>query len=151
MIKVELATNNPLPILSRMPTNEMHEGAPRKLFQFARALRADQTSAEKLLWINLRNRKLHGFKFRRQHPIKNYIADFYCHECKLVIELDGNWHNSEQQAAYDKQRTDELALYGIQVIRFSNNRVLTNMSAALREIAQHLHHSKPPDPTPAHR
>jgi very-short-patch-repair endonuclease len=121
-----------------MPTSEMHEGASGKIFEFARTLRSEQTDAEKLLWINLRNRKLRGFKFRRQHPIQNYIADFYCHECKLVVELDGAWHGNPEQAAYDKQRTAELSLYGIKVLRFPNKRVLSDMHRVLQEIASHL-------------
>ena len=83
-----------------------------------------------------------GFKFRRQHPLQNYIADFYCFERKLVIEIDGKGHLVDEQAKYDKRRTDELGLYGIKVIRFTNEEVRTKLHWVLEEIRRHLipHH-----------
>ena len=64
-----------------------HHNAGPKRFEDARSLKKAQTDAEAALWQRIRNRKLNGFKFRRQHPVDYYIVDFYCHECKLVIEL----------------------------------------------------------------
>ena len=118
-----------------MHFNDLHEGAKGKIFQFARENRSKSTSAEHLLWINLRNRRLDGFKFRRQHPIQNYVADFYCFECKLVIEVDGGCHLDPKQAEYDYQRTKELQVYGIKVLRFPNDRVLRDVSSVLKEIS----------------
>lgn len=68
---------------------KLPKGAPSKLFEYAKQNRLKQTETENILWQKLRNNQL-GFKFRRQHPLKNYIADFYCHECNLIIEIDGN-------------------------------------------------------------
>ena len=65
--------------------DNLHKAADGKLYEYARDLRKNETSAEDLLWRNLRNRKLNGFKFRRQHPLDKFIVDFYCHEKKLAI------------------------------------------------------------------
>ncbi|MCL5994855.1 MAG: endonuclease domain-containing protein, partial [Chloroflexi bacterium] len=78
---------------------------PTGLLARSRALRQQQTDAEKHLWRLLRDRQFHGAKFRRQHPIGNYILDFYCHEAKLAIELDGSQHAEPDQAAHDAVRT----------------------------------------------
>lgn len=88
---------------------------------FAKELRKNMTPAEKLLWNRLRNRKVANCKFRRQHPIDTFIADFYCHEKKLVIEIDGKIHNKQKQ--YDINRTAEMQNYGITVIRITNDEV----------------------------
>jgi len=74
------------------------------LKEFARELRAEQTSAEGLLWELIRNRRLLGFKFRRQHQFGDYVADFYCHEARLVIECDGYAHESNEQASRSESR-----------------------------------------------
>lgn len=88
--------------------NNLHKYAKVKIFENARALRLTSTEAEELLWQELRDRKLNGLKFRRQHPIDKWIADFYCHEKKLVIELDGSVHNEKEIAEYDARREKEL-------------------------------------------
>lgn len=100
-------------------------GASSVIRERANHLRKTTTDAEQLLWKNLRNRKLGGFKFRRQHPIDIFIADFYCHEIKLVIEIDGEIHKYQKE--YDIGRTAELERFGIKVIRFSNDDVLLNV------------------------
>ena len=69
--------------------DHLHKGANPELFHFARLNRQVQTEAEAILWKCLRNRNLRGFKFRRQHPIADFIADFFCLECNLVVELTG--------------------------------------------------------------
>jgi very-short-patch-repair endonuclease len=76
------------------------------------------TPAEKILWRELRGRKFHGMKFRRQHPAAGYILDYYCHESKLGIELDGEIHNQTDISEYDKKRTEELVALSLRVIRF---------------------------------
>jgi ribosomal protein S18 acetylase RimI-like enzyme len=81
---------------SAQPGTDLHMNASNVLFGYAQDLRQEPTSAEELLWHNLRNRKLDDLKFRRQHPIDKYIADFYCHEKLLVIELDGFIHNLQE-------------------------------------------------------
>ncbi|MFL5730962.1 MAG: endonuclease domain-containing protein [Cytophagaceae bacterium] len=122
----------------------LHKGANSRLFGYARENRQQQTEAEKLLWSFLRNRNLKGFKFRRQHPIDNFIADFYCHECNLVVEIDGKYHLASEQADYDKGRTYELENQELRVIRFCNDDVLKKLNYVLEEISKNLI----PNPSP---
>jgi len=116
--------------------DNLHKGAIGKLYQYGRELRKSATKAEKILWEYLRNRNLDGLKFRRQHPIDKFIADFYCHEKKLVIELDGAVHDDKMNAQYDEARTYELKGSGITVIRFKNNEVENNISFVITEIRE---------------
>ena len=88
---------------------------------FARELRANMTDAERRLWFLLRNRQLDGHKFRRQHPIGAFVADFVCIERRLIIELDGGQHAG---STYDARRTAWLEDHGWQIVRFWNNDVL---------------------------
>lgn len=74
----------------------MFYGSNAKTFQYAHALRARMTDAEKKLWDRLSNKQLEGYRSKRQHPIANYIADFYCHQAKLIIEVDGKIHEQER-------------------------------------------------------
>jgi len=99
----------------------------RKIIQLARELRKNSTPSEKLLWKELRNRKLHGIKFFRQHPLiyeedrkilHFFIADFYSSELKLVVELDGKIH--DYQKDYDRERDLIIRNLGLQVLRFKN-------------------------------
>ncbi|MEX2235047.1 MAG: endonuclease domain-containing protein [Cyclobacteriaceae bacterium] len=117
---------------------EMHKGAPAKHFYFSRENRKVPTKAEEILWDALRNRRLHGYKFRRQHPVWNFIADFYCHECRLIVELDGEYHNAIDQKQYDEGRTYELNELKIIVIRFTNREILEDIDFVLGEIGAHL-------------
>jgi adenine-specific DNA methylase/very-short-patch-repair endonuclease len=105
-----------------------------ELLQACRDLRKNSTDAEQLLWNLLRDRYLHGVKFRRQHPIGRFILDFYCHEFKLAIELDGGGHNEQQQRQYDEQRTKALEGEGIKVLRFWNHDVLLRTETVLEVI-----------------
>ena len=114
--------------------DNLHKGAIGKLYQYGRELRQSATKAEKILWEYLRNRNLDGLKFRRQHPIGKFIADFYCHEMKLVVELDGAVHDGKMNVQYDDSRTLELKGSGIKVIRFRNSEVENNISFVLNEI-----------------
>ena len=116
--------------------DNLHKGAIGKLYEYSRELRQVSTDAEKLLWAELRNRKLNGLKFRRQHPIDKYIADFYCHERKLVIELDGAVHDVKENEDYDKARTFELKDLSINVLRFRNDEVINNTDGVLQKIAE---------------
>jgi len=111
----------------------MHFGAPQKVFQNAKDLRRRMTASEKILWEELKQKKV-GVKFRRQHPIHVYILDFYCHELKLNIELDGKYHENEEQKQLDKERTQTLESIGINEIRFSNQEVLSNIEEALNHV-----------------
>jgi very-short-patch-repair endonuclease len=116
--------------------DNLHKGAAGKLYQYGRELRLSATKAEKILWEYLRGRKLNGLKFRRQHPLDKFIADFYCHEKKLAVELDGAVHNDKMTAQYDEARTYELAGSGIQVIRFRNYEVEKNIEFVLMKIKE---------------
>jgi len=102
----------------------------------ARALRQGQTDAEALLWSKLRNRQMLGLKFRRQHPIGNYFADFACVEAGLVIELDGGQHNEALATDHDYARSNEMASLGFHTLRFWNNDVLNQTEAVLQKIWQ---------------
>lgn len=101
---------------------------------FSKHLRRDQTPAEEFFWRIIRNRKLNGLKFRRQHPIDKFIADFYCHELKLVVELDGNIHELESIKSKDSYKNNRLKYFGITVMRFSNEDVFTNTDWVANEI-----------------
>ena len=109
-----------------------------------RKLRRDQTNAEELLWKELRGRKFRGIKFLRQHPIifeyygkKRFIvADFYCHEAKLIIELDGGIH--EKQKDYDKARDYVTKSLGFKVLRLVNENVIGEINQALTAIIKQL-------------
>jgi very-short-patch-repair endonuclease len=100
----------------------------------ARELRRNSTDAEARLWFRLRDRQLHGLKFRRQHRIGPFIADFYCDESRLVVELDGGQHFDAAQA--DARRTAYLESEGILVLRFWNNDVLSNTDGVLTRIGE---------------
>jgi very-short-patch-repair endonuclease len=98
-------------------------------------LRKNQTATEQILWQALRGKQL-GVKFRRQHGIGYYIADFYCAECHVVIEIDGNSHFSPQAQANDKIRDDFLQNSGIKVIRFTNQDISHNLANVLNRIKE---------------
>ena len=110
---------------------------PRKVLK-ARELRRRQTNTEKILWDKLRNRRLCGYKFRRQHIINDFIVDFYCAEKRLIIELDGLYHKDQFQELKDNDREQELRDSGYSVIRFYNDHIENDMSAALGLILQKL-------------
>ncbi len=104
----------------------------------ARELRRKATRAETVLWNQLRDRRMQGFKFRRQHRVGPYILDFYCSRARLAIELDGGGHAEPDQAAYDHKRTQEIESRGIFLLRFWNHDVIQRREAVLAEIARAL-------------
>lgn len=111
------------------------------LKQFARELRCRQTDVEQKLWSFIRNKKLCGHKFRRQHPIGSYIADFVCIKRRLIIELDGGIHI--KQSAKDFARTQYLRGIGFRVLRYENKEILTHMNEVLAEIKKRLEENTP--------
>ena len=115
---------------------EMYYGAKPITFERAKIISKNMTEAEKVLWNKLRKNQLLGIKFRRQHPIDIYIADFYCHKAKLVIEIDGEIHNNQKEK--DKSRTNEFEKLGIREIRFSNEEVQKNIDKVLAKIIDKL-------------
>jgi type I restriction enzyme R subunit len=104
------------------------------LLKEARELRKNQTPAEEMLWQLLRNRKLNGLKFRRQHQIGSYITDFYCHEKKLIVELDGAVHNTPERQKHDSTRDKFLTSSGFNILRFPNEEVFNNTEEVLKKI-----------------
>ena len=120
----------------------MWKGAPSDSFSKAQLLRRNETKAEKLLWEKLRNNQLEGLKFRRQHPVNIYIADFYCHKFKLIIELDGDYHNQEEQKQKDEVRTEVLGLNDLKIIRFKNEEVEQDINQVLTTIKNKIEQLK---------
>lgn len=104
----------------------------------ARELRGEETEAERLLWELLRDRRLLGFKFRRQHQVGKYIADFFCRQAKLVIECDGSAHDGNEPWHHDQKRDAYLIAQGLRVMRFTNEQVLNDKDNVLAEIAECL-------------
>lgn len=119
----------------------------RKEVARARSLRRSQTDAELRLWLHLRDRRLHGLKFRRQVPIEGYYADFLCKEAALIVELDGGQH-AEARSEHDLRRTKVLERQGYRVIRFWNHDVFGNIEEVLRQIVEASRKAPHPDPLP---
>jgi len=105
---------------------------------FRKSLRNGLTSAEAFLWNHLKERKLAGRKFRRQHGVGKYIVDFYCASEKLVIELDGQPHMNPTAQEKDEKRTEYLASKGLKVIRFENKMVFNLLPSVLKDIEDHF-------------
>jgi very-short-patch-repair endonuclease len=118
---------------SRVVQRNMFFGAKRDIFEIAKYLRKNMTRTELILWKKLKDRDLFKFKFRRQHPIDIFIVDFYCHELKLVIEVDGEIHNIDTKD-YDLGRESDLNRFGITVLRFTNEQVIFNMNFVVSAI-----------------
>jgi very-short-patch-repair endonuclease len=118
----------------------------RTLKSRAQILRADPTPAEQVLWEILRDRRLEGIKFRRQKPIKIFVADFYCPELKLVVELDGDVHADPRQAAHDENRDSYLRSIGCTILRFPNRDLFENREAVLTKILETVGQLREPRP-----
>jgi very-short-patch-repair endonuclease len=112
----------------------MFYGANSTTLRTAAILRKNMTLSEILLWKKLRDRKIFNTKFRKQHPISMFIVDFYCHELKLVIEVDGDIHNDKESREYDLGRSAELNKFGLKVIRFTNDEVIYNIDSVITRI-----------------
>lgn len=120
--------------LGKTVEREMYFGAKPELFRLANEMRNNPTDAEMQLWNQIRTFRSQGFVFRRQHPIGIFIADFYFHKLKLVIEVDGEIHNSEEAREHDDGRTGDLERSGIRVLRFTNKQVISNQEYVLGQI-----------------
>jgi len=108
------------------------------LGRFAQQLRKEPTDVESLLWEHLRDRRLLGFKFRRQHQFGDYIADFYCREANLVIECDGQIHARNESWHHDRLRDAYMSSQGLRVLRFTNEQVRRDTEVVLSKIGKHL-------------
>ena len=104
------------------------------IFSNARELRNRLTPAEQIFWLRLKE-QFSKYKFRRQHPISIYIADFYCHKLKLVIEIDGPIHNSEETKLNDEKREKDLENLNLTVIRFTNEQIKNEIETVIEIIS----------------
>ena len=100
----------------------------------ARELRANMTYPERILWSRLRANRIDGNKFRRQHALGSYVADFVCLKARLVIEIDGDTHDSESRQARDAHRTTYLEKLGFRVLRFYNHQMVDELEAVIETI-----------------
>lgn len=107
------------------------------LEKFAKDNRRYCTEAENILW-NMISAKQLGVKFRRQHIIGCFIVDFVCLKCRLIIEVDGKYHFTQEQKVKDEERTSFLESYGFSVIRFTNDKIIGDPQGVLEEIQKHL-------------
>ena len=126
----------------------MIKSMTKGLTQLAKGLRKRSTDVERLLWSRLCAGRFEGMKFRRQHPIGEYITDFVCLERKLIIELDGGQHALPDELQKDRQRDDWLEKEGYTVARFWDNEVLTNTLGVLEAIRERLHRTPSPQSPP---
>ena|SRR5688500_6362356 len=129
-----------------MPNKRPERPLPRDLLAFAREMRHSPAPAEQKLWFCLRDRRLGGYKFRRQQPLGRFIADFWCAELRLAIELDGESHLERQQ--YDASRTRWLERDGHYVLRFANHEVFDGIEAVVDEIYLGCERLSTPHPSP---
>ena len=120
--------------LGKSVERKMYFGAKPKIMEYARKLRRNPTAGEKKLWRELQKLRTKSFIFRRQHPIDMFVADFYCHSLKLVIEVDGEIHENQEAQEYDEGRSSELERYGIKVLRFKNSEVLNKIESVSNTI-----------------
>jgi very-short-patch-repair endonuclease len=113
-------------------TTSRIRGTTPEIEAAARRLRTNLTQAEEILWQALKGKQLDGLKFRCQHPVGGFIFDFFCPQCKLVVELDGEVHDAQEE--YDTARTEQLEVYGYRVLRFPNEEVFTDLPSVLERI-----------------
>jgi len=106
------------------------------IFERAKVMRENMTQAEKAVWELLKEKKVLGLRFKPQHPFDIFIADFYCHSLKLVVEIDGGIHKSNDQREYDIGREAEFEYWKIKVIRFTNEEVVNDINFIQNKIKQ---------------
>jgi len=114
----------------------MFYGANRNIFERAHELRNNMTYTERIMWDELKNRRLFKVRFRRQHPIDIFIVDFYCHEIKLAIEIDGEVHLKDEVIEYDDGRTHDIEKLGVKILRFTNEQVYYHRSKVIKKIIE---------------
>ena len=110
----------------------------RDLKQPSRQLRTNVTEPERHLWAKIRRKQLKGCQFYRQKPIGEYIVDFYCHRAKLVVEVDGDLHFSDEAVKNDRVRDEYLSSLGLRVLRFTNAEVMGNIEGVVERIASEV-------------
>ena len=114
----------------------LHHDASSTIDNLAGNLRKAETEAEKQLWQELKNRKCAGIKFRRQHPSSKFVLDFYCHEKKLVVEIDGTIHDNIDVKERDENRTYKIEQAGLTVFRIRNEEVFKDLKLVLERIVK---------------
>ena len=112
----------------------LHQRAKGHYYRYGRELRQKQTNAEKILWEHLKNRKLSGLKFRRQHPLGTYVPDFYCHDKKVIIEVDGKIHLKKNVRENDREKDWNLKAAGFKILRFKNEEIENEIENVLKHI-----------------
>ncbi len=115
--------------------NNLKKYSPKYVIKLAQELRKNMTATEEILWSKLYNKNLNGLRFRRQHPIDRYIVDFYCHEKRLIIEIDGDIHNFRKKR--DENKEQYLKARNYTVLRFSNDEITHSINPVLNKIRQY--------------
>ncbi len=110
----------------------------RNLKQLSRELRENMTDAERHLWAKIRMKQLKGYQFYRQKPIGDYIVDFFCPRAKLVIEVDGSQHSSDELVEDDRIRDEYMSSLGLRMLRFTNTDVLTHIEGVVASIIENM-------------
>jgi very-short-patch-repair endonuclease len=113
----------------RVIERNMFYGAGKNIFARAYELGNNMTDAENALWEVLKRKDIFNVRFKRQHPIDIFIVDFYCHKCKLAIEVDGDIHLEKEVIDYDDGRAHDIEKFGVKILRFTNNEVLENIES----------------------
>ncbi len=113
------------------------------LKQLSRQLRENMSDAERYLWAKIRMKQLKGYQFYRQKPVGDYIVDFFCPRAKLVIEVDGSQHFSDEMTEYDRIRNECLSSLGLRVLRFTNTDVLTHIEGVVESIIENMEEIPP--------
>ena len=114
----------------------------------ARRLRRQLTDSEQVLWSALRDSRMQGIKFRRQHPFGPYVLDFFCVNAQLAVELDGGIHDQPEQKDYDNERTAFLEANGLRIMRFRNEEIADNLDGVMRAILEVASPTPQPPPSP---
>ena len=113
-------------------------GAKPELLRIAGELRKNMTVAEQMLWQKLRNRQVSGYRFRRQHPVRDVVVDFFCYQAMLVVEIDGKVHDTSYKEERDIERTKILKMLGLRELRFRNEEVINDLENVIRRIEAEL-------------
>jgi very-short-patch-repair endonuclease len=116
------------------PLDEGYKGPKRR--DLSRQFRREPTSAERRFWDLVRDRRFDGHRFRRQHPLGTYIADFYCSELRLAVEIDGPIHDAQRDA--DRERDANLATFGVHVFRITNAEALGDSASILQRLRDYI-------------
>ena len=114
----------------------------QKLKQLSRELRENMTDAERLLWNKVRMKQINGYQFYRQKPIGDYIVDFYCPKAKLIIEVDGSHHFSDEVIENDRIRDEVISSLGLTILRFTNVEVMTDIDSVIENVLETMRNTE---------